>query len=138
MQTKQYLGYLGLAPFGLTLIFEKTTTEIFNTSAMQVFIFYSAIILSFIAGTLWRKKNDPLSIKLQLVSNLFSLLAFFALLMPEKLALIILALSYVTVLFFEYAIEQIKQENPHYLTMRLHLTTIVVLLHVIAFISWSI
>mgnify|MGYP003662835591 FL=1 len=137
MQTKQYLGYLGLAPFGLTLIFEKTTTEILTISANQVFIFYSAIILSFIAGTLWRKQNDTLSIKLQLASNLFSLLAFFALLMPENLALIILAVSYVVVLIFEYAIEQIKHDNTHYLTMRLHLTTMVVLLHVIAFISWG-
>ena len=134
MQTKQYLGYLGVAPFGLTLLFEKTTTEIFNTSAIQVFIFYSAIILSFIAGTLWRKENDTLSIKLQLASNLFSLLAFFALLMPEKMALMVLSASYLVVLCFEYYIEQARQENPHYLAMRLQLTVIVVLLHAFAFI----
>tara|TARA_R110000737_G_scaffold157758_2_gene186161 strand:+ start:329 stop:736 length:408 start_codon:yes stop_codon:yes gene_type:complete len=134
MQTKQYLGYLGVAPFGLTLLFEKTTTEIFNTSSIQVFIFYSAIILSFIAGTLWRKENDTLSIKLQLASNLFSLLAFFALLMPEKMALMVLSASYLVVLCFEYYIEQARQENPHYLAMRLQLTVIVVLLHVFAFI----
>tara|TARA_R110000744_G_scaffold133033_1_gene241353 strand:+ start:300 stop:707 length:408 start_codon:yes stop_codon:yes gene_type:complete len=134
MQTKQYLGYLGVAPFGLTLLFEKTTTEIFNTSSIQVFIFYSAIILSFIAGTLWRKENDTLSIKLQLASNLFSLLAFFALLMPEKMALMVLSASYLVVLCFEYYIEQARQENPHYLAMRLQLTVIVVLLHAFAFI----
>lgn len=134
MQTKQYLGYLGVAPFGLTLLFEKTTTEIFNTSSIQVFIFYSAIILSFIAGTLWRKENDTLSIKLQLASNLFSLLAFFALLMPEKMALMVLSASYLVVLCFEYYIEQVRQENPHYFAMRLQLTVIVVLLHAFAFI----
>jgi len=138
MNTKQYLGYLGLAPFVLALTFENWIEEIFNRSSVQVFVLYSAIILSFIAGTLWRKQNDKLSIKLQLVSNLFSLLAFLALLIPYELALITLAIAYVVLLLGEYHCDDAKPKNHHYLVMRLQLTTLVVTMHIIAFVLWGI
>jgi hypothetical protein len=138
METKQYLGYLGLAPFALALMFESLIAELLNISAVQVFLFYSAIILSFIAGTLWRKQNDKLSIKLQLLSNLFSLLAFFALLIPYRVAIILLSVSYLAIFMSEYRFDQAKSENSHYLKMRLQLTALVVTMHIIAFSLWGI
>ena len=134
MQMQQTLGYLGLAPFLLALVCEKFSIALFNIAAEQVFIFYSAIILSFIAGTLWRKHNDKLSIKLQLCSNIFSLLAFFALLFPNYLALVILAVIYPAILCFEYYLDPAKNEHKSYLRMRLNLTTLVVIMHIIAII----
>ncbi|MBA6225914.1 DUF3429 domain-containing protein [Colwellia sp. MB02u-18] len=136
MQMQQILGYLGLAPFVLALVFEKFSPTLLNIAAEQVFIFYSAIILSFIAGTLWRKHNDKLSIKLQLCSNIFSLLAFFALLLPNYLALVILAVSYPAILCCEYYFDTAKNEHKSYLRMRLKLTTLVVIMHIIAVLLW--
>lgn len=138
MKTKQYLGYLGLAPFALTLVFENLIVELLNRSAVQVFVFYSAIILSFLAGTLWRKQNDKKNINLQLLSNIFSLLAFFTLLIPYYLALIVLAVSYLALLHCEYHFDYDKLENQPYLNMRLQLTTIVVILHIVAYVLWSV
>jgi chromate transport protein ChrA len=169
--TKQLLGYLGLIPFVIALSFQNLIIELFQQTPKQVFIFYSAVILSFIAGTLWRKKNDQLSIKRQYLSNLFSLMAFLALLIAQNLALILLAVSYLAILFCEYKLDEAKvegakaegtkvegieiestkiestkvkntdaenatAENKQYLNMRLQLTSIVVLLHIIAFSVW--
>jgi len=164
--TKQLLGYLGLIPFVIALSFQNLIIELFQQTPKQVFIFYSAVILSFIAGTLWRKKNDQLSIKRQYLSNLFSLMAFLALLIAQNLALILLAVSYLAILFCEYKLDEAKAEgtkvegieiestkvestkvkntdaenaaaeNKQYLNMRMQLTSIVVLLHIIAFSVW--
>ena len=136
MQTQETLGYLGLTPFILALVFDKSSSALFNVPAEQVFIFYSAIILSFIAGTLWRKHNDRLSIKLQLCSNLFSLLAFFALLLPNGLAIMVLATVYPAILLCEYYFEPAKTANKSYLRMRLNLTTLVVMMHIVAVVLW--
>tara|TARA_R110000744_G_scaffold117745_1_gene220132 strand:- start:25105 stop:25521 length:417 start_codon:yes stop_codon:yes gene_type:complete len=136
MQTKQYLGYLGLSPFLLTFAYEAFSIELFNTSAVQLFIYYSAIILSFIAGTLWRKHNDKRSIQLQLCSNAFSLLAFLTLLLPHYVALVALAKFYLLILLCEYHFDHAESETQNYLQMRLYLTTLVVLMHIIAFIVW--
>ena len=136
MRTKQYLGYLGLSPFVLTFAFGAFSEELLNIPAEKVFIFYSAIILSFIAGTLWRKENDQTSIKLQLFSNLFSLLAFFSLLLPSYIALIVLAKIYLLSLLCEYHFDHGDAENYDYLQMRMHLTALVILMHIIAFIMW--
>ena len=144
--TKQLLGYLGLIPFVIALAFQSLIIEFFQQTPKQVFIFYSAVILSFIAGTLWRKKNDQLSIKRQYLSNIFSLMAFLALLIPQNFSLILLAVSYLTILFCEYKLDEaqvagtkvegIKVENKQYFDMRLQLTSIVVLLHIVAFSVW--
>jgi len=164
--TKQLLGYLGLIPFVIALSFQNLIIELFQQTPKQVFIFYSAVILSFIAGTLWRKKNDQLSIKRQYLSNLFSLMAFLALLIAQNLALILLAVSYLAILFCEYKLDEAQvegtrvegieiestkvestkvkntdaenaaAENKQYLNMRMQLTSIVVLLHIIAFSVW--
>jgi hypothetical protein len=136
MQMQQTLGYLGLAPFALTLVFEKFSPVLFNIAAERVFILYSAIIFSFIAGTLWRKHNDRLSLKLQLCSNIFSLLAFFTLLLPNYLALVILAVIYPAILYCEYYFDAAKTEHKSYLRMRLYLTTLVVIMHIIAILLW--
>jgi len=139
--TKQLLGYLGLIPFVIALSFQNLIIELFQQTPKQVFIFYSAVILSFIAGTLWRKKNDQLNIKRQYLSNLFSLMAFLALLIAQNQALILLAVSYLAILFCEYKLDEaqaegIKVENKQYFDMRLQLTSIVVLLHIVAFSVW--
>jgi ABC-type uncharacterized transport system permease subunit len=136
MQTKQYLGYLGLTPFVLILLFEQTVARLFVQSPVQIFIFYSAVILSFVAGTLWRKQNSLVNTKRQLLSNLFSLLAFTSLLMPHSIALMILATTYLALLSCEHYFDQVQPDNRSYLKMRLHLTALVIIMHIVAFVLW--
>ncbi len=136
MQTKQYLGYLGLTPFVLILLFEQTVARLFVQSPVQIFIFYSAVILSFVAGTLWRKQNNHVNTKRQLLSNLFSLLAFTSLLMPHSIALMILATTYLALLSCEHYFDQVQPDNRSYLKMRLHLTALVIIMHIVAFVLW--
>ena len=138
MQTKHCLGYLGLIPFILPLIFGANIEDTLGTSAIQVFIFYSAIIISFIAGTLWRKPNDTVNVNLQIFSNIFSLLAFFALLLPNNIALIVLAKIYLLILLCEYHFDHSDQKNQDYLKMRIRLTSLVVLLHIAGFLMWCV
>lgn len=138
MRTKQYLGYSGLIPFILTLALAGYIDEFLNISPVKVFIFYSAIILSFIAGTLWRKLNNNVNSKLQILSNIFSLLAFLTLLLPNYIALVILAKAYLLTLLCEYYFDHSDPENYQYLQMRMHLTSLVVIMHIIAFVIWCI
>ena len=136
MQTKQYLGYLGLAPFALTLALDYTDAQLFTQPPAQIFIFYSAIILSFVSGTLWRQQSSNLNTKRQLLSNLFSLLAFASLLCSQQIAIIVLATSYLTLLCCEYLFDRNAPDCRDYLIMRFHLTALVILIHIIAFLLW--
>ncbi len=138
MRTKNFLGYLGLVPFILTFAFAAHIDEQLNIPAVKVFIFYSAIILSFIAGTLWRKLNDKASIELQILSNIFSLLAFLTLFLPDYIALAILAKVYMLALLCEYHFDHSDPKNHPYLHLRMHLTALVVVLHILAFMIWCI
>lgn len=120
------LGYLGLLPFiGCLWLFEylpqladvNFLQPYLNTLAVnpqQAFIFYSAIILSFMAGSLWKKDtynantheskiNSSSSNKaLSVISNLICLFAFTCLFLSIFYSLILLPLSYLCVLFIEY------------------------------------
>lgn len=138
MQIKYCLGYLGLIPFILPLIFGTTIENTLEISPLQVFIFYSAIIISFIAGTLWRKSTDNISVNLQIFSNIFSLFAFFALLLPNNIALIVLAKIYLLILLCEYHFDHSDRKNHDYLKMRIRLTSLVVLLHIAGFLIWCV
>jgi hypothetical protein len=138
MYIKQYLGYLGLIPFILTFAFGNYIERFLSIPAEKVFIFYSAIILSFIAGTLWRKDTDKVSIQLQVLSNLFSLLAFLTLFLPSYIALVALSKIYLLSLLCEYHFDHAAPENYNYLQMRMHLTALVVTMHIIAFVIWCI
>lgn len=138
MRIKQYLGYLGLVPFIMTFALNDYVEKYLSIPVEKVFIFYSAIILSFIAGTLWRKDTSKVNIKLQLFSNLFSLLAFFTLLLPSHIALLALAKIYLLSLLCEYHFDHGDPENYDYLQMRMHLTALVITMHIIAFVVWCI
>ena len=131
MQTWRLLGYLGLLPFASALIIASMKTG-FEEAARQAFIAYSAVILSFIAGSLWRL--DDQYKHQQLFSNLLSLIAFSSLLLSNTYALSILIISYVITLLFEIKIA--PHSNPTYMNMRLNLTLIVVSMHFVALTLW--
>lgn len=137
MKTWKVLGYLGLLPF-IICLYLSSETVFWGISTKQAFIAYSAVILSFIAGTIWRRDTQSYLQKRYIISNVFSLLAFVSLLVPYKIALIILVLSFVLLFIYENSISKQDKTPSDYMNMRSWLTQIVVLLHITAYFLWFI
>jgi hypothetical protein len=142
MKTWQWLGYLGLLPFVFCLLLFSMPIEGMTGNLpfdpKKTFIFYSAIILSFIAGTLWKKDRVEGILSGQILSNLFCLYAFLCLLIPLFYALILLPFGYFSLFLTEYILCNNKGNGytKPYFTMRLLLTICVSLLHGFALILW--
>jgi hypothetical protein len=142
MKIWQWLGYLGLIPFAACLwLFEISIDSAANNlyfNPQQAFIFYSAIILSFLAGALWRKDTLTPHILTQIISNFLCLYAFTCLFMPIFYALIFLPLGYFSLFFVEYFLCNNKEDayTTSYYSMRLRLTVLVIFFHATALISW--
>jgi hypothetical protein len=135
MKSWKVLGYLGLIPF-IACLYVSSETVFFGISAKQTFVAYSAIILSFIAGTIWRRDVDIYHDKRHIISNVFSLIAFVSLLVERELALIILALSFMFLFVYENTLTKQKNHPTDYMNMRFWLTQLVVLFHVTAYALW--
>ena len=128
MKTWQTLGYLGLLPFFICLMV-GVVIKGFESEAQKIFIFYSAIILSFISGSLWTVMDKSAKAKQQIISNIFWLIAFFSLLFSQLIAVMVLSIGYILIFIYErYLITDIGRANE-YIILRFRLTTIVVLLH---------
>ena len=133
------LGYLGLLPFivGLSLVLLNET--LLGISGLQIFISYSAIILSFLSGALWGAALESFSSNLGrtalILSNLFALTAWATLLLDGyiKLAVLLLAFSFLAVWFAEkYVRTNQNAASPEgYQTMLNRLTFGVVAMHFI-------
>ena len=91
MKTWKLLGYLGLIPFIICLIVVESYPHNSLFNSQQVFHFYSAIILSFLAGTLWKKDSHHSQSNGLIVSNVLCLYAFSCLFYPLYYALIFLS-----------------------------------------------
>jgi hypothetical protein len=135
MKSWKVLGYLGLLPF-IACLYVNSEAVFFGISTKKSFVAYSAIILSFIAGTIWRRDDDIYHDKRYLISNIFSLIAFVSLLVERELALIILALSFMFLLVYENTLTKQKNHSTDYMNMRFWLTQLVVLFHVTAYVMW--
>ena len=143
-KTSTSLGYLGLLPFCICLLLsqivnnEQLESHYLIVSIQQAFVFYSAIILSFMSGTLWQKQASKRQVKLQVLSNIFCLIAFVCLLLPAFHALIILPIAYAGLLLTEYLLRFQQQITltASYIKMRLILTLFVVLSHISALQLW--
>jgi hypothetical protein len=141
------LGYTGLIPlmipvwpmfdqlwFGLGL----RSAVLFGIYAPQIFIAYSAVILSFMSGTLWAKwqtvKEQSLAKFAVLTSNLFALSAWCALLLIYSapvmavFSVALLMLGFISLLWVEHLIGGLEKV---YWRMRLSLTGIVIILHLV-------
>ena len=141
------LGYAGLIPFGIPVCL--MLNDLWFGSAIRsgipwvvhapdIFISYSAIILSFMCGTLWAGwqtiGDNRLAKGAVLVSNLLALSAWSALLLmfilavPKVLSVILLMLGFISLLIVE---RMLGSAVIVYWRMRLSLTAIVVILHLI-------
>jgi len=135
MKLCKVLGYLGLIPF-IACLYLSSETTFFGIHTIQAFVAYSAIILSFIAGTIWQRDADVYQDKRHIISNIFSLIAFASLLVVHQVALILLALSFMFLFVYENSLSKKSKLPTDYMNMRFWLTQIVVLFHVIAYLLW--
>ena len=135
MKTWKVLGYLGLIPF-IVCLYLSSEAQLWGISTKQAFVAYSAVILSFIAGTIWHGDILTHHDKHYIISNIFSLIAFVCLLVAQKVALIILALSFMLLFVYENSIGKQDKKPTNYMNMRFWLTQIVALLHITAFLQW--
>ncbi|MCM0150211.1 DUF3429 domain-containing protein [Photobacterium galatheae] len=138
------LGYLGLLPFVATLLLAMTDIRLFHLSGQQMFIAYSAVILSFLSGILWGNAIDHIAHQLSrnalILSNLFVLLAWGAILQGNKHELTaagLLAMGYLAIWFAEKLIRQTERENnpQEYQPLRSRLTVAVILLHAVLMLT---
>jgi hypothetical protein len=142
MKIWQGLGYLGLMPFVACLwlvnVAADSASDHWYFNPQQAFLFYSSIILSFLAGALWRKDTLTQQTAMQVISNIFCLYAFSCLFISAFYALIFLPIGYVSLFLAEYILCNNKEYayTTSYFTMRLILTVLVSLLHAIALMSW--
>ena len=129
------LGYAGLTPFVAATLMAWMGWQAADITAEFIFISYSAIILSFVAGTLWGRAlalySGHVIARLLVLSNVYSLLAWAALLMTLPLfALIALSLGFISVFRVERKCLELPL-NDNYSNMRYQLTAIAVGLHLL-------
>ena len=141
------LGFAGLIPFfvPLGLLISQRWLDVYIPAHLPAFLFlsYSAIILSFMSGTLWARwqtiKHKPTGLRAVVMSNVLALIAWLALLVgffvPQVLVVClgVLALGYASLLLVERSLGVSEQR---YWRMRLSLTTIVMVLHVLMIIMF--
>lgn len=129
------LGIAGLIPFVFACVSALTNTRLFGIAASTLFVTYSVLICSFLAGTLWGVIiNEVKSKKLLLLSNVILLLAWTCLLVPRlDVAIIVLALIYPLLYLVES--RMMLEHTPEYICMRRFLTVVVVVLHGLFFVA---
>ncbi len=130
------LGFLGLLPFlAFALVAVMPSTE-YSGIALDAFVGYSAVILSFLGGVLWGRSlplGDGRRVHvLLLLSNVFALMAWCGLMLSHlSLALALLGIGFLLVLAIEALLSGTLDVNlPRgYALMRAVLTAVVVGLH---------
>ena len=138
MKTWKILGYLGLIPFAVFLYY-GSEQSLFVVNSKFSFISYSAIILSFIAGSLWRESPNNQNSQTQIISNLTSLIAFVCLLVNISTALIVLPITYGFIFVYQVKLHKQSSHNElstDYMIMRFWLTLTVIIFHLVAYNSW--
>lgn len=129
MTSTKILTYAGVLPYIIALIVCLTPYKFVTWPFLAVLISsYSALIISFIAGSHWGIVLDKDAVKTRLISNLMTLIAWVGLLFPSwVISWSILMVCFLSLLLVEYRMHRNHQINLSYFKMRLHVTMIVVL-----------
>ncbi|WP_350432539.1 DUF3429 domain-containing protein [Shewanella sp. H8] len=139
IKTWQWLGVAGLLPFIILSVLAFNHSLLAPEHTMLGFVSYSAVILSFVAGTLWGKAvilalDDNIA-KLLIISNIIALASWIALITPFELsALILLASGYLYLLYVEFKAKQLSTTTS-YMTLRTILTSVAVICHIVVMLS---
>ena len=127
------LGFAGLLPFFFCLPANYFLNDPFRSFALDCFIAYSVVILTFTGAVHWgvalkAEENHNLG-KVLAVSVLPSLLGWISLLLPQLFALIILTFAFPSVFIHERFSELSKLFPNWFMRLRIQLTMIVTLPH---------
>lgn len=119
----QWLGFLGLIPFGATVVAGLIPAIPLHSLALQALPAYGAVILSFLGGIRWglamvKAGNADLFSPLS-ISVLPSLVGWIALLMPASTGLLLLALGFFVLLLADL---RLPVAPAWYAALRLPLT----------------
>ena len=130
------LTYLGALPFFLAICVSFSSRTFLGIGASEWFLSYGLVILSFMAGSLWGQVvNEGVRVKrIALASNLVTLAAWFAFLLADSsIVLVIVALGFIALYVVEALAMSHVTRPDYYLSLRLRVTTLVVLAHGIMF-----
>ncbi|MGY5450193.1 DUF3429 domain-containing protein [Agarivorans sp. MS3-6] len=128
------LGYAGLGLFIILSVAVIIQLPLWAHSPSQWFLFYSAVILSFLSGSLWAQamNGDTFGYKQLFTSNAVSLVGFACLLLPSSTsALIILTGGYIYIYYCEWHGKKRSRFSKHYQKLRFRLTSVVVFTHLL-------
>ena len=136
MKTDKYLTFLGLIPFLFLLILSfyhfETTGYI-----SKLFYAYSAIIISFIAGTHWgiclhaKDRNKRILVE----SNLITLIAWFSLFYLGLITELIMIGCFLYLLQVEHRLKRNRIVDMVYFSQRLYATFAVILIQILFYIN---
>ena len=138
------LGYLGVIPFAVAAYFALQGSQLWQLEPVALFVAYSAVILALLGGSLWGKgetlKDSMPTSVLLIASNLTALFSWASLIFSAAnfaVAISGLMLGYVVMLFIEqrFAGLLFRNQAASYLNLRLALTTLVVLTHLLVLLS---
>lgn len=132
----EILCYVALIPFLMTCLGAWTQGGAEMKLVQGVFVFYSAIILSFMGGSLWGVTITRLSSldnakQLILLSTGLALSGWFALLLPPTVAVGILLIGHILTLVYERRLELFEHLPHWYHKLRAKLTALVIGFHLI-------
>lgn len=141
-----WLAWLGIMPFIITLSLSIRGQSLFDNTGEQLFIIYSVIISSFMAGSLWGQavysENQSRSIFKVLASNAIALSVFGGLLagLANHQMLVLLAIGYLATLIIECVHTEPLADGrvKSYLSMRATVTLVVFILHCFLYASLKI
>jgi len=131
------LAYLGLIPFVVCVAsLWLSSNPMVQLEARTIFLFYSVVILSFMAGTLWGAliplvERTPQAIMTMVLIVGVVISAWCALLLDLVTATIILFIGYVLILAYERQLAVGEQFPDWYHRSRKQLTMFVLGLHVL-------
>ena len=134
------LGYAGLLPFLAAVWAAYAELSVGAWPASYLFLSYSVVILSFLAGALWGKAKElaerNVSRLLLIGSNVFALTAWLAVLLGRdylSAGLLVSMTGFVLVYLVEHKTQELLLQGigPAYLKFRFTLTFVVCLAHLL-------
>ena len=135
------LAWFGILPFLIAILMVALGSTLFSVSGELLFVTYSAIILTFMAGTLWGQcsHSDESATDHRIpivVSNIWAIIAWLCVILTQvneaflSVVILLLALGYFHILTQEKKVNLLVASES-YLTLRTQVTCKVIILHLL-------
>jgi len=135
------LAWFGILPFLIAILMVALGSTLFSVSGELLFVTYSAIILTFMAGTLWGQcsHSDESATDHRIpivVSNIWAIIAWLCVILIQvneaflSVVILFLALGYFHVLTQEKKVNLLVVSES-YFTLRTQVTCKVIILHLL-------